>query len=163
MFSIRTAVQSRAHSFQVLEASTSSLYLGRVPLTTINHMQVIKILPKKIRVIYRTSCTTVPINRAVKTNDSIRTKAIIAFANRVSFSRGLRDRASRKHPKTTPVARAAMLTGNIMKAKTVILEALTRNILLLLKRGALSLSAFAPQKPNIAIALCLVNVSKKLL
>lgn len=49
---INTAVHKSAHSFQVLDASTSSLYLGKVPLTTISQIQVKKILAKKKRFIY---------------------------------------------------------------------------------------------------------------
>lgn len=128
VFTAIITTQNSTHSFQVFVANTSSLYRGRVPLTIINHMHAIKIFSKNTNDIYRTTWTTAPISKAVKTNDSIRTKAIIALVNKVSFSKGFLDRASRKHPKTTPVANAAMLTGNIIKANTVILAALTRNI-----------------------------------
>lgn len=121
--------QNKTHSFQVFVAKTSNLYLGKVPLTIINHMQARKILKRKTNDIYSKICTAAPTSKAVKTKDSIRTKAIIAFVKRVSFSKGFLDKANRKHPNTTPVARAAMLTGNIMKAKTVILAAFTKNIL----------------------------------
>lgn len=93
----------------------------------ISQIHIMNIFDKNNKDIYSKICTAAPTNRAVNTNDSIRTKAIIALANNASFSRGLRDKASKKHPKTTPVASAAMLTGNIIKAKTKILAAFTRN------------------------------------
>ena len=49
VLTINTAVHKSAHSFQVLDANTSSLYLGKVPLTTISHMQVKNILARKKR------------------------------------------------------------------------------------------------------------------
>lgn len=103
-----------------------------MPRTIIRQIHTKKIFTKKVSVnvtvsTYSRICTTVPSNKAVKTKDSIRTNAIIALAKRVSFSKGFRDNASKKQPKTTPVAKAAILTGNIMKAKTIIFAALTKN------------------------------------
>jgi hypothetical protein len=72
--------------------------------------------------------TTILINNAVNTKDSIITKATILFENNISFSIGFLDAPNKNEPKTIPVANAAKEIGSIKNEKTKTLAAITRNI-----------------------------------
>ncbi len=74
--------------------------------------------------------TTILTNKAVKTKDSIITKATILFENNISFSSGFLDAPIKKLPNTIPVAIAAADIGNITNEKIKIFDATTKNILL---------------------------------
>lgn len=72
--------------------------------------------------------TTILINKAVNTKDSIITKATILFENNISFSIGFLEAPNKNDPNTIPVAKAAKEIGNIRKENTNTFAAITKNI-----------------------------------
>ena len=60
--------------------------------------------------------------------DSIKTNAIIAFENNISFSKGLREAPNKKQPNTIPVANAANAIGVIQNPNKIIFATVIKNI-----------------------------------
>lgn len=132
LFKDKKTIQIFTQYFQDFFKNLSILYRGNVPLIIINHTHNKNTFNKNTNVIYNYALivnhTTILINKAVNTKDSIITKATILFENNISFSIGFLEAPNKNDPNTIPVAKAAKEIGNIRKENTKTFAAITKNI-----------------------------------